>query len=504
MGSKRTIYNIISSLILQFVVLLSGLIVPRLIINEFGSNVNGLISSITQFLSYIVLLELGIGPVVKAALYKPIANKNKQEIKNILKAAERFFRVIAGIFIIYLIGLAFVYPLLVKNEFSYVYTLSLVLIISISTFFEYYFGMTYTLYLHAEQRKYVTSNIQILGYILNIIVVVILINLNTSIHLVKLVSSLIFLCRPIIQNIYVKKKYNISLNDASNDYKLEKKWHGLAQHVAAIVHSSTDMIILTVLSTLSEVSVYSVYHLVEKGVKSFVTSFTSGIDAMFGNLIAKDMKKELNKSFDLYEFIYLMLISVIYICSIILIVPFVKVYTLGISDANYIRPLFGFLIILAGFISAIRLPYSSITLAAGHFKETQKGAWIEVIVNICLSIILVIRYGIVGVTVGTLISVFIRTIEFIYHSNKYILERNAWFTIKKVLLIILEFILVFVVIKLLPVFNIENYYDWLYYALTIFGISFIIVIGINYLFYKEQFKKIIYLLIRKLKGKGEK
>ena len=128
MRSKKAILNIITSLLLQVVVLICGFIVPKLIITKFGSNVNGLISSITQFLAYITLLEAGFGPVVKAALYKPIASKNKKQIENILKASEKFFRVIALIFIAYLIVLSITYPAIVSSQFAYMYTLSLVLV----------------------------------------------------------------------------------------------------------------------------------------------------------------------------------------------------------------------------------------------------------------------------------------------------------------------------------------------------------------------------------------
>ena len=94
MRSKNVIRNIVSSLVLQVVVLISGFVVPKLIISSFGSDVNGLISSITQFLAYITLLESGIGPVVKASLYKPIAQKDNKTIKNILRSSEKFFRFI--------------------------------------------------------------------------------------------------------------------------------------------------------------------------------------------------------------------------------------------------------------------------------------------------------------------------------------------------------------------------------------------------------------------------
>ena len=67
MRSKKAILNIISSLLLQVTTLICGFIVPKIIIEKFGSNVNGLVSSITQFLAYITLLEAGIGPVIKSA-----------------------------------------------------------------------------------------------------------------------------------------------------------------------------------------------------------------------------------------------------------------------------------------------------------------------------------------------------------------------------------------------------------------------------------------------------
>ena len=68
--------NISSNLILQLVVIVSGFIIPKLLIGSFGSDTYGLVASITQFLSLIMLLEAGIGPVIKAKLYKYIADDN--------------------------------------------------------------------------------------------------------------------------------------------------------------------------------------------------------------------------------------------------------------------------------------------------------------------------------------------------------------------------------------------------------------------------------------------
>ncbi len=374
------------------------------------------------------------------------------------------------------------------------YTLSLVLIISISTLAEYYFGMTYKLYLQAEQKTYITSIIQMIGYILNTLAIIVLVKCNASIQIVKLVSSIIFVLRPIVQNIYVRKKYNINLKDADKDYQLKQKWDGLAQHIAAVIHNNTDITILTFFTQITEVSVYSVYYLVVKGIKSIIQAFTGGIDASFGDMIAKGEKEQLNKSFKTYELFYYTITTIAYICTAILIIPFVEVYTFGITDANYIRPVFATLLVLAEFVWAIRLPYSSITLAAGHFKETQKGAWVEAISNIVISLILVWKYGIVGVAIGTLVAMLIRTVEFVYHANKYILERKQMESFIRFAIMIMQVVIVAIASKLLPVYQFTNYFTWVKYACIVFVLTLLVVLPINLIVYRKDTKQLLNII----------
>ena len=72
--------NILTSLLSQIVLLICGIIVPRLMIGAFGSEAYGATSSITQFLAYITLLEGGVGGVARAVLYKPLAQKDIERI----------------------------------------------------------------------------------------------------------------------------------------------------------------------------------------------------------------------------------------------------------------------------------------------------------------------------------------------------------------------------------------------------------------------------------------
>ena len=82
--------NAIVSLLYQLVTIGCGFILPRLILSTFGSSYNGLTSSITQFVSCVTLLSAGIGGVTRAALYKPLAEKDNKTISIVIKTTQAF------------------------------------------------------------------------------------------------------------------------------------------------------------------------------------------------------------------------------------------------------------------------------------------------------------------------------------------------------------------------------------------------------------------------------
>lgn len=486
MRRKKAFLNVITNLILQVFIFAYGFIVPKIIINNYGSYVNGLISSITQFLAYISLLESGVGPVVKSTLYEPISKKDDKKIIDILYATEIFFRKIALIFIVYIVILLYVYPKIINTTMSFLYVSSLIIIISISIFSQYFFGMVYTIFLQAKQETYVISIIQILTYILAIISVLLMSKLHVSAHILKLSTAIIFILRPLLQNIYVKKKFNINTKTANKNYVIKNKWDGLAQHIAYVVHTNTDITVLSIFSTLSVVSVYSVYALITKGLKALLTSFSSGIDSLFGDMLSKNEIENLRNKFEIYELIYFMICSVVFSCSITLILPFVSIYTSNINDASYIRPLFGILMVLSQCIWAIRSPYLTLVYAAGHFKETRNGAWLECLTNIIISVILVRRYGIVGVALGTILAMLIRTSEFIYYANKKILKVYVVKSLRKILEMAIIIFLTAIFAKKLFIFQNTSYVSWLANAIIVFIFSSLLTFIINIIFYRNK------------------
>ena len=162
--------NLLSAVMYQITHLIYGLIVPRLILGSFGSELNGMVSSITQFLSFISLLEGGLGAVVLAELYMPIEEKDDNRIKGILYSCQKFFSKLAVFFIIYTLILAVGYSYSVRNKYSITFTITLVFILSLTILAQYLFSITYKLYLQADQKIYITNLITTGTLVVNTII----------------------------------------------------------------------------------------------------------------------------------------------------------------------------------------------------------------------------------------------------------------------------------------------------------------------------------------------
>ena len=259
---KKLMLNTISSLIFLFTNFICAFILQKFILKTYGSEVNGLVESITQFLGAVTLLDMGVGAVVQSSLYKPLAENDSKMISRIFVSAGKFFRKIALILLIYVIALMCFYPFSVNKSFGILYTVLLIGSMCVSSFAQYYFGVVNGLLLTADQKGYIQYTSKSVTLFINTLACVVLIQLGCSIHIVKLTTSLIFLLRPTYLQRYVKKHYSIDRKITYSEEPIKQKWNGMAQHFASFVLTGTDSIVLTLFSSLSNVSVYSVYNMV--------------------------------------------------------------------------------------------------------------------------------------------------------------------------------------------------------------------------------------------------
>lgn len=496
MRKKKLLWNTISSLVFQITTIICGFILPRIILQHFGSQVNGLVLSITQFLQVIAFLELGVGAVVQSSLYKPLADKDFERVSKIIVSANNFFKRLAEALLIYVVVLLFIYPKLVNNNFDFFFTATLILAMSISFFAQYYFGVVDRLLLTSDQRGYIQYNTQTITLILNTVACAFLIYAGGSIHIVKLTTSLIYLIRPVILRIYVNRHYKIDRKIRYNEEPIKQKWNGVAQHISSVVLDNTDTIVLTVLSTLENVSIYSVYHLVIYGVKQLFTSMTHGIQALLGELWAKQELTLLKETFAQFEWSIHTGATFIFGCTGMLIVPFVSVYTAGINDANYIVPTFAVIITIAHATHCLRLPYNIMILAGGHYKQTQSNYIIAALMNVIISVILVYKFGLVGAASGTLTAMLYQTVWMACYNSKELIKWPIRNFVKQIAVDVLT-VTCAIAASIWIRLDKCTYFSWLSMAVEIVCIWLIIVFTVNWIFYRKMMVSVLRALTSK-------
>ena len=493
---KRLSMNTVVGLFSQLVTLVCGFVVPKLILNHYGTEINGLVSSIAHFLSFISLAECGMGVVVQSSLYKPLADNDHKQVSRVIVSAERFFAKIGFALVGYILVLMVIYPRLVSSSFDSWYTATLIVSISISTFVQYFICMSYRLLLTADQRGYIPLSFNILTQIINTILCVILATNGSSIQFLKLCTSCVMLLQPLLLTIYVRKHYKLDKKIQITEEPIKQKWNGIAQHIAYVVLENTPTVVLTFLSTLANVSVYNVYYLVVSGIKGVITSAVSGMQSLLGNMYAKNEKKTLDLTFSYYEWAIHVVVVFLYTCCAILIVPFVRVYTNGITDANYTAPLFGILISLAQMIFCLRLPYNSMVFAAGHYKQTQNSALIEAALNIFVSVVCVLKFGLVGVAIGTLVAMTYRTIYLVLYLRNHIMLRSVRHFVKHLIIDIIVIGISFVITSNLEMIT-TSYVSWMFLSIKVAVIVAAITLTLNSVCYIDLFKEALKRLLRK-------
>lgn len=482
MRTQKAIYNLSSNFVVQIIATITGLVLPRLIISEYGSSVNGLVVSIKQFVAYLTLVEAGIAVASIYALYKPLSEKHFDKVNSVLTATQKFYNRSGKIFIILTILMMITYPIFVKGALPYLAVVTIIIIIAGNGVFEYFYFAKYRVILTANQQAYIVSLLHAGSMMVSTIFSGILIMMHVSIVFVLLVTAIIHLLRGLFLASYVKKTYSyINMKATPDMNSMNQHWDAFVHQLQGIIVSGSAIVLITFYCTLEDVSIYSIYYLIFGAITMLVLTFSNGLAPSFGQLIASNDNKALLRAYNEYEYFFYMVITWIFSTTLLLIVPFMELYTKDINDADYVQPVLAVLFIIVGVISSIRVPQLTIVTAAGHFKETKSQAIIETAINLTLSIILIKMFGINGALLGAIGSYSYRTIDFILYTNKRILSRSFKETLRPIYHNIISSILIIMFFKYLINISIDNWFEWITWGVIISIFSFIIILSLNYL-----------------------
>ena len=471
MNKSRGIKNIIFGLLSQIIILVLGLVIPRLVLVNLGSESNGLLNSITNILSYMSLLEAGVGTATLQALYKPVAQDDRDSISRIMSATDYFYRRTGKIYFVLMSIVAIVFTLLIDSEIPKIDIFLVAFLAGMSGVISYFFQGKFKILLQAEGKGYVVTNIGTIAHICISLSKIAVLLAGGNVVAVQAVYFAFSLLQMLIFLVYMRRNYSWIDYKAEPDYKATSQRKAVLVHqITGLVFSNTDVLILTLLTSLKEVSVYTMYAMIFGMVKTTVFVLYDSYTYFLGQTFNTDQKHFL-RLFDVFEiFILISSFSLYSICRAFMN-PFLALYTSGVNDITYVDKYLPWLFAMFYLLNNGRTSSAVLINISQHFEDTKWRSILEAFINITVSLICVVHYGVYGVVMGTIVALLYRTNDMIIFASQ-ILKRSCWVTYRRWLLNIAIFIALSGMIEKLPL-RYDNYY-WLLVSAFIVGI-FVIV-----------------------------
>ena len=405
---KKSILNAEVNLLFYFLSLFFAFFSRKIFLDCLGAEFIGLTGTLTNILGYLNLAELGIGSCISFFLYKPLQSNNRQEIQEILSVFGYLYRWI-GLFIFvggFIISLFF--PLIFSNT-------DLGLGIIYFAFYSFlgssligYFINYRQILLTADQKNYLVAiYFQSAGLIktaLQICLAYYYKNLYVWVA-IELVFS-IFAC--IILNWKVNQEYPWLKTDKRSGKGLLKKYPTILTNTRQIfIHKIKDFLLdrsdelfVFAFVSLKMVAYYGNYTMILTKLSILFSSVLDGVNAGIGNLIAEGDKPNILKVFWELMTIRHFVAGLMCFAFYHFVEPFISLW-LGpeyILNRNILL-----LLCIYRYIGASRGVVDMYNHAYGHYADVWS-AWVELIINVCVTIAAGYYWGIVGILLGKIVS----------------------------------------------------------------------------------------------------
>lgn len=504
---KKSLRNIIVALFSNLLIYILSLFTSKVVKENLGLQVMGLNGVLSNVISILSLSEMGIASAICFALYKPLAEDNKDLIKAIMNFYKKAYNIVALIiFVLGLILLFFIPNLITDSSFSKSYIYAVYLLFLSNSVISYICIYKRTLIV-ADQKNYVLSTISL------IYVYVLRISQLLAVYFTS--NYILFLIIQIICQILYNTAVNIACNklypyikEPANPLPAEIKntifvkikalfWHSLG----TVIVYGTDNLLISYFCGISEAGRYTSYLSIVAMITTLIVLVFDNLKDSVGNFLVTESTNEQYKLFNRLFFLNQSLVSICSICLIILLTPFIKIW---LGEDTILPSLTVLCMIISFYLSKNNLTIGNIKNAAGMFEQDKFVPIIESIINLVVSIILAKFFGIIGIILGTICSTFLcpfwiqPTIVFknLFGKNPLIyFVKYLSYLIRTVIIYLIAYYIHNVLIK----FEASNFFIFLVDAFVTFAA--VSIMWIVSLFWKEETKYFFKLFFSKLKRK---
>ena len=480
----KSLLNAEVNLIFYFLTLFLAFFSRKIFLDCLGTEFIGLTGTLGNILGYLNLAELGITASIGFFLFKPLQSNNNQEIQEILSLLGYLYNRI-GLFILTGgIVISFFFPFIFSNA-----NLSLGIIYFAfysflgSSLIGYFINYRQTL-LSADQKNYLVAIYYQSARILRIIIQIYLAYHYKNLFIWVGVEFLFSIVGCIILNWKINKEYPwLNVEKKNGRHLLQKYPEIIAKTKQVFIHKIKDFVLVKsdelfifLFVSLKMVAYYGNYMIVISKLISLFYSITGSIGASIGNLVAEGDKNKMMKVFWELTTIQHTVAAILSFALYSFLEPFIA-HWLGAEYIMDHRILI--LIILYIYITNSRQSVDGFNYAHGLYADVWS-AWAELIINVSVTILCGIKWGIIGILIGKLASlvpiIMIWKPYYLFTAGFKVPVSIYWRgVIRNYIISISTFILATIILHKIPINPYVNIGNWIAYS----AIGTIIFLFIN-------------------------
>lgn len=404
----KSMLNAEVNLIFYFLSLFFTFFSRKIFLDNLGAEFIGLTGTLNNILGYLNLSELGISACIGFFLFKPIQTNNRQEIQDILSLLGYLYNWIGGIILAGAFIISLFFPLIFANA-------ELSLGIIYFAFYSFlgssligYFINYRQILLSADQKNYLVAIYYQSANLVKLALQIFLAYKLKNFYIWVAVEFLFGIIGCIILNWKINKEYPwLNVNKKQGKQLLKRYPEIITKTKQVFIHKIKDFVLVKsdelfifLFVSLKMVAYYGNYMIIISKLISLFAAASGSVGASVGNLVAEGNKERMLKVFWEYTTIQHTIAATLAFSLYAFLEPFIS-HWLGSEYIMDNRILI--LLVIYIYITNSRNSVDSFNYAHGLYADVWS-AWAELIINVSVTVICGLKWGIIGILLGKIAS----------------------------------------------------------------------------------------------------
>ena len=376
-----------------------------------GAEFIGLTGTLGNILGYLNLAELGVGGAISFFLFKPIQSHDREKINEIISVFGYLYRRIGQFILLAGILLSCFFPFIFSKE-------NIGLGIIYFAFYSFlgssligYFINYRQILLTADQKNYVVAvYFQSAGLIKTALQIFLAYNYR-NLYVWVAIEFVFGIIGCVVLNWKINKEYPWVKTNVQSGNLLLKKYPEILKNTKQIfIHkikdfllTRSDEIMIYAFVSLKMVAYYGNYTMIISKLAQLFTTTLDSVRAGVGNLVAEGNIENIMKVFWELMVVRYFIAGFMVFSLYFLIEPFISLW---IGTQYLLERIILILLMINLYIMQSRGVVDMFNHAYGLYADTWS-AWVELLLNVGITIGIGIKYGIVGLLLGKIVSTFV-------------------------------------------------------------------------------------------------